>query len=114
MNKLLIIKKSLASSITMMLTLAVLLSTVGSARAQENTTALDRNVPTMPSQEQGVTDPAELEAFLDELLGSQMEEHHIATLRIDMLKAKLLSNFKMSNVYQETGRTHGFTSQTYK
>jgi len=86
MNTLLIMKKSLASSIMMMLTLAVLLSIVGPARAQENTTALDRNVPTMPSQGQGVTDPAELEAFLDELLGRQMEEHHIAGAAISVVK----------------------------
>ena len=50
MNTLLIMKKSLASSIMMILTLAVLLSIVGSARAQANTTALDRNVPTVRSQ----------------------------------------------------------------
>ena len=30
-----------------------------------------------PSQPQGPTDPAELEAFLDELLARQMEENHI-------------------------------------
>src|SRR4026207_801070 len=86
MNTLLIMKKSLASSIMMILTLAVLLSIVGPVRAQENTTALDRNVPTAPSQGRGVTDSAELEAFLDELLGSQMEDHHIAGAAVSVVK----------------------------
>lgn len=88
MNKLLIRKKALAASITMMLTLAVLLSVVGPASAQEDIVALDKNtnVPTMPSQGQGVTDPAELEAFLDELLERQMEEHHIAGAAVSVVK----------------------------
>jgi CubicO group peptidase (beta-lactamase class C family) len=62
---------------TMMLTLGILLSTVGPAMAQENRIAPGRDVPTAPSQGQGPTDPTGLEAFLDELLGRQMEEHHI-------------------------------------
>jgi len=79
-------KKALASSVMMMLTLAILLSTVGSARAQENTTALDRNPPIAPPQGQGVTNPAELGSFLDELLGRQMEEHHIAGAAVSVVK----------------------------
>src|SRR5262245_57336920 len=91
MNTLLIMKKSLAASITMILTLAVLLSIVGSVRAQENTTALDRNVSTMPSQGQGVTDPAELESFLDGLLAKEMEENRIAGATVSVVKdGKLL------------------------
>src|ERR1700752_907873 len=86
MNTLLIMKKSLALSITMILTLAVLLSIVGPARAQQSTTVLDRNVSTVPSQGQAVTDPAELEAFLGELLGKQMEEHHIAGAAVSVVK----------------------------
>lgn len=86
MNNLLIMKKSLALSMTITLTLAILLSIVGSAMAQENRVAPGRNVPTAPSQPQGPTDPAELEAFLDELLGSQMEEHHIAGAAISVVK----------------------------
>ena len=38
----------------------------------------------------------------------------IATLKMEMPKAKSLSKFKMGNVYQETSRTRGFTSQTCK
>jgi hypothetical protein len=60
----------------MVLALVLLLSVVRPAAAQENKVAPAQNVPATPSQ--GPTDPAELEAFLDELLGSQMEEHHIA------------------------------------
>ena len=45
MNKLLIMKKSLAMSMTILLTLAILLSTVGAAMAQENRAAPVRNVP---------------------------------------------------------------------
>ena len=86
MNTLLIIKKSLASAIMMMLTLAILLSVVGPARAQENTTALDSNPPSVPAQPQGVTDPAELGTFLDELMGRQMEEYHIAGATISVVK----------------------------
>ena len=70
------IKKSLAISITIMLTLLILLSIVAPATAQEDRSTPDRNVPTAPSQ--GPTDRAELEAFLDELLGKEMEEYHIA------------------------------------
>jgi len=73
MNNLFFIKKSLA----MMLTLVILLSAVGPALAHENGVASSRNVAIASSQPQGPTDPAELEAFLDELLATQMEENHI-------------------------------------
>ena len=86
MNKLLIMKKSLALSMTIMLTLAIMLSVVGSAMAQEDKIALGRNVPPAPSQGQSLTDPAELEAFLDELFGRQMEEHHIAGAAVSVVK----------------------------
>ncbi|HZD59357.1 MAG TPA: serine hydrolase domain-containing protein [Anaerolineae bacterium] len=86
MNKLLIVKKSLALSMTMMLTFGILLMIVGSAMAQEERGAPGRNAPTAPSQQQGPTDRAELEAFLDELLGSQMEEHHIAGAAVSVVK----------------------------
>jgi len=86
MNNLLIMKKSLAFSMTIMLTLVILLSTVGSAMAQDNRVAPARNVPTAPSQALGPTDPAELEAFLGELLGNEMEEYHIAGAAISVVK----------------------------
>ena len=78
------IKKSLAISITIMLTLLILLSIVAPATAQEDRSTPDRNVPTAPSQ--GPTDRAELEAFLDELLGKEMEEYLIAGAAISVVK----------------------------
>jgi CubicO group peptidase (beta-lactamase class C family) len=86
MNNLRNLKKFLALSMTIMLTLAILLSIVGSAMAQEIRVAPGRNIPTAPSQGQGVTDPAEIESFLDELLGSQMEEYHIAGAAVSVVK----------------------------
>jgi CubicO group peptidase (beta-lactamase class C family) len=76
-----IIKKSLAFSMTIMLTLVILLSVVGSAAAQEN-----RVTPVAPSQGQGPTDPAELEAFMDDLLAKQMDENHIAGAAVSVVK----------------------------
>src|SRR3972149_622530 len=86
MNNLLTIKKSLAYSMTIVLTLALLLSIVGSAMAQENRDAPGRDVPTVPSQALGPTDPAELEAFLDDLFAKDMEEYHIAGAAIAVVK----------------------------
>ncbi|HET9906644.1 MAG TPA: serine hydrolase domain-containing protein, partial [Anaerolineales bacterium] len=87
----LLMKKSLAASITILLTLGILLSIVGPVKAHKTATALDSNVSTMPSQELGVTDPAELENFLDGLLTNEMEENHIAGAVISVVKdGKLL------------------------
>jgi CubicO group peptidase (beta-lactamase class C family) len=81
-----ILRKALALSMTTMFTLAMLLSIVGSAMAVENRSMPGKSVPAAPSQQQGPTDPAELEAFLDELLGRQMEEYHIAGAAISVVK----------------------------
>ena len=86
MNSLVMIKKSLAFSLTIILTLGILPSMVGSARAQENRVASDRNGTAAPSQQQGPTDPAELEAFLDDLLAKEMEENHIAGAAVSVVK----------------------------
>jgi CubicO group peptidase (beta-lactamase class C family) len=69
---------------------AILLSLVallvgGTALAQENVTAPDRNVLSAPPQ-QGPTDPAELEAFWDEFMAEQMEEHLIAGAAVAVVK----------------------------
>jgi len=82
MNNLRMIKKPIA----MILTLVILISIVGSAMAQENGIAPGRNVPTAPSPAQGPTDPAELEAFLDDLLAQEMEEYHIAGAAVSVVK----------------------------
>jgi CubicO group peptidase (beta-lactamase class C family) len=86
MNNQIIIKKFFAYSMTIMLTLAMLLAIVGSAMAQDNRVAPGRNGPTAPSQGQGPTDRAELEAFLDELLGKQIKENHIAGAAVSVVQ----------------------------
>ena len=86
MSTVLIMKKSLGLSMAILLTLAIMLSIVGPARAQEITVAPGRNIPIVLSQPQGVTDPAELGTFLDELLGRQMEENHIAGAVVSVVK----------------------------
>src|SRR5918993_3013610 len=86
MNYLLSIKKFMAISMPIMLTLVILLSTSGSAMAQENRVDPGRNVSTAPSQKQGPTDPAELEAFLDKELAREMEKHHIAGAAVSVVK----------------------------
>src|SRR5829696_2450309 len=86
MNHLLSIEKFLAISMTIMLALVILLSTSGSAMGQEDRVVPGRNVPTAPSQQLGPTDPAEMEAFLDEELGREMEKYHIAGAAVSVVK----------------------------
>jgi CubicO group peptidase (beta-lactamase class C family) len=85
MNRLLDIKKFMAISMTIVLTLVILLSTSGSAISQEDRAAPGGNAATAPSQ-QGPTDPAELEAFLDKELGKEMKKHHIAGAAVSVVK----------------------------
>src|SRR5215211_4621943 len=86
MNHPLIIKKSMAISMTIMLALVIVLSTSGSAMGQENSAAPGKNVSTAASRQEGPTDPAELEAFLDEELGREMGKHHIAGAAVSVVK----------------------------
>ena len=79
-------KKFLAFSITMILMLAILLSTFKSTWAAANKLASSGNTPVVPSQQQGPRDPAELEAFLDELLGRELAENHIAGAAVSVVK----------------------------
>jgi CubicO group peptidase (beta-lactamase class C family) len=53
---------------------------------QEERVAPARNGPTAQPQQQGPTDRAELEAFLDEELGREMEKHHIAGAAVSVVK----------------------------
>jgi CubicO group peptidase (beta-lactamase class C family) len=85
MNHLLSIKKFMAISMTLMLALVIVLSTSGSAMGQEKGGAPGSNVSTAP-QQLGPTDRAELEAFLDEELGREMEKHHIAGAAVSVVK----------------------------
>ena len=90
MNHLLTIEKSIAISMTIMWTLVILLSTSGSAKVQENRVAPGRNVATSPPQQQGPTDPAELEAFLDEELGKEMQKNRCSVILIHLLSLVFL------------------------
>src|SRR5215210_6360372 len=80
------IKKSITISTTIMLALVIVLSTSGSAMGQEKRVASGRNVPTAPPQQLGPTDPAEMEAFLDKELGTELEKHHIAGAAVSVAK----------------------------
>jgi CubicO group peptidase (beta-lactamase class C family) len=82
MNNPLKIKKSMA----MLLALVLLLSLVAPAMAQGNKVMMGKNVPTMLTKGQGLTDPAELEAFLDELMAEEMEAYHIAGAAVSVVK----------------------------
>ena len=74
-------------SVVVMLTLVtLLLLVVAPATAWENQVTRGGNVPTTPSQKQGLTDRAELEAFLDALFGKQMKEYHIAGAAVSVVK----------------------------
>src|SRR5215218_8066911 len=86
MIHLLITKKFWAISMTMMLALVILLSTSGSAMSQEAKVTAGGNGSTASSQQQGPSDPAELEAFLDKELGKEMEKHHIAGAAVSVVK----------------------------
>jgi CubicO group peptidase (beta-lactamase class C family) len=86
MNNLLINKKSMVFIMTIMSTAVIMLSLVAPVMAQENKLALRGNVPSVPSQGQGPSDPAELEAFLDDLFAQGMEENHIAGAAVSVVK----------------------------
>jgi CubicO group peptidase (beta-lactamase class C family) len=85
MTHVLSIKKRIAISMPIVLTLVILISTGGSAAGQEKGSTPARNVPTSALQ-RGPTDPAELEAFLDNELGREMEKHHIAGAAVSVVK----------------------------
>src|SRR5215212_9996978 len=86
MNHLLIIKRCMAISMPIVLTLVILLSTSGSAMGQKIRAAPGRNAYTAASQQQGPTDPAEIEAFMDKELGREMKKHHIAGAAVCVVK----------------------------
>ena len=73
-------------SMTILLTLMVLLSIVAPAMAWEDKVAQGGKVSIAFSQAEGPTDPAELEAFLDQWMTSKMEELHIAGAAVSVVK----------------------------
>jgi len=70
--------------LAILLGLVALLAT-GPALAQ-NLTALGRDVLSAPPQQQGPTDPDELEAFLDDLMAEHIEEYHISGATVAVVK----------------------------
>ena len=66
--------------------LALLLSVVVPAMARESKVAHDRDLSAAPLQEQGPTDPAEMEAFLDDLFAQDMAENHVAGAAVAVVK----------------------------
>ncbi len=86
MNHLLSSKRFMAISMPIMLALVIVLLTSGSARGQENEVTAGGNGPTASWQQQGPTDPAEMEAFMDKELGKEMEKHHIAGAAVSVVK----------------------------
>jgi CubicO group peptidase (beta-lactamase class C family) len=86
MNRLLTIKRFTAISMPIMLALVIVLSTSGSAMGQDKGGAPGRNVATAQSQQQGPTDRAEMETFLDKELGKEMKKHHIAGAAVSVVK----------------------------
>jgi CubicO group peptidase (beta-lactamase class C family) len=86
MNRLLVIKKSLEKSITIMFALVILLSFNAPVMAQANRVASPPSVVTAPLQALGPTDAAEMEAFMDDLFARQMEEYHAAGAAVAVVK----------------------------
>src|SRR5215207_6587548 len=86
MNLPFIIKRFMAISMMIMLAVVIVLSTSGSAMGQENKVTAGENGPTTSSQQQGPTDPTEMEAFMDKELGKEMEKHHIAGAAVSVVK----------------------------
>ena len=71
--------------LAIMLTLVVLLA-AGPALAKNSTAPTEKVVSAPYQQEGGPTDPAELEAFLDDLIADYLEEHHIAGAAVAVVK----------------------------
>ena len=86
MNNLPMIRKSVVRSLLIVSSLVLLLSIAVPVLAQQNELASVWSVPVAPSRAQGPTDPAELEAFLDDLMAKDMEEHHIPGAAVSVVK----------------------------
>jgi CubicO group peptidase (beta-lactamase class C family) len=82
MNPLLVTGKFLK----VMLAGVMLLSLVAPVAAQAPAAATGRHEPTAPLLLEGPADRAELEAFLDDLLAQEMEEHRIAGAAVAVVK----------------------------
>ena len=72
--------------LAILLSLGMLFSAKPTTAAPEDVPAPGRNVLSTAQQQGGPTDPAELEAFLDDLMTEQMEEHHIPGAAVSVVK----------------------------
>lgn len=86
MNSLLTGKKSRAIAMAMILVPVILLSPVVPVMSMGNSIASSRNTSAAPSRQQGPTDPAEMEAFLDDFFANAMEEHSIAGAAVAVVR----------------------------
>jgi CubicO group peptidase (beta-lactamase class C family) len=78
------IKKTPAASMTILWILVLLFSTFESSLAEGNSISSGGNAA-VPLH-QGPSDPAELQTFLDQLLGMEMKEQHIAGAAVSVVK----------------------------
>lgn len=83
MNNPLFINKTIAVMLTLV---TLLLLAVAPTTAQERQVTQGGNVLSAPLQKQGLTDRAELETFLDDLLAKEMAEYHIAGAAVAVVK----------------------------
>lgn len=89
MNSQHVTRQSLATSVPILLALALLMAVVAPALAHGNRAAPGQNAPAALSQ--GPTDPVEMEAFLDDLFAQDMAANHIAGAAVSVVKdGKLL------------------------
>ena len=70
----------------LLMTLASLLSVVAPAMAQKNEAATGKYQPVMSVRQRGPTDPAEMEAFLDELMAKGMQEYNIPGAAVSVVQ----------------------------
>lgn len=82
MKKILMFKKFLVISMSLKLALILLLSIAAPAMAQQN--GLDAGI--VKPAANGPTDPAEMEAFLDDFFAQTLEDNHIAGAAISVVK----------------------------
>ncbi len=79
-------KQLLPKFAAVLLTLVLLLGMVTPAFAHKGEGSEARSRLPIPSPQPGPTDPVEMEAFMDELMKSEMEENHIAGAAVAVVK----------------------------
>jgi len=80
------IKKIVARSLMIVLTMILMLSIVAPAMALQKNSTSDRTLFATRSQGKGPTSSAEMEAFMDDLLQEEIEENHIAGAAVSVVK----------------------------